>query len=165
MRERTTDFKNSQGGGTEPLGSRLDHCWQEKALDVAFHQDDCVGEEEVAVRQLQIPLQKFSRWSVGRVHLEKGQIPHVRVMVQLVADAAKVPDGREPALIENVRGMRSDDDLRVEERRVIAGILKQAQHVPDEDLLNLRVQMRLRLFNEDQMQRRPLVLLGLPLLV
>jgi hypothetical protein len=60
-------------------------------------------------------------------------------MVQLVADTAEVPDGREPALIENVWGVRSDDELRVEKRRVIVGILKEAQNVPDEDLLNLRV--------------------------
>ena len=38
------------------LGSGLDHGWQEQALDIAFHQDDRVGKEEVAMRQLQIAL-------------------------------------------------------------------------------------------------------------
>ena len=86
-------------------------------------------------------------------------------MAQLVVDAAEVPNGRESAFIEDVRGVRGDDELRVEQSRVIVSILKEAQNVPDEDLLDLRVQMRLRLLNEDQMKRSSLVILGFPLLV
>ncbi|MCY1562905.1 hypothetical protein D9M68_1003670 [compost metagenome] len=86
-------------------------------------------------------------------------------MAQLVADAAEVTNGRESAFIEDVRGVRGNDELRVEKSRVIVSILKEAQNVSDEDLLDLRVQMRLRLFNEDQMKRSSLVLLGFPLLV
>ena len=115
--------------------------------------------------QFQIPLQEFARWSVGRARLKERKIPYLGVMIQLVANTAEVPDGREPALIEDVRRVRGDNELRVEKRCVIVGILKEAQNVPNEDLLDLRVQMSLRLLNEDQMQWRPFVFLGFPLLV
>ena len=60
MCERATDLENGEGAGAQPLGRRLDHRGHQKTLDIPLDQDCGIREEEVAMGELQIPLQELA---------------------------------------------------------------------------------------------------------
>src|SRR5699024_3571684 len=133
----------------QPRHVPLDHHRQQHPFSVSFHEHHCVGEEEVAVRQLQEPPQETT--VPARLELRQvldlgcgdtGQAPQT----------PEISDWTEGGVMDDVGRMCGDDELGVEPG---LGLLRHMRaHRVEERLLELGVHVRLRLLDHHQMQRR-----------
>ena len=164
MAEGAADLEQGEIGRLQSRRGFVDHLRQQDPLDIPFDQNGGIGEEEVAVRQLQIAFEKAAFGGIGAV-IEERQVEDVRGGDDFGAAAAEIADRAEAALVENVSAVGRDHDLVSVMGAVVAFELQDAHHLADEDLLQLGVEMRFGLLDEDQVDRWAIVLDCQPLLV
>src|SRR3546814_16737104 len=149
---------------SDVCSSDLDHGRKQEALRRALDQDRLVGEEQVTARQREILVEEFAHHGPGARHALTQILDERTAHALAVGDRKEVAEALEVRLVRHVRGMRRHDELH--RPRPICVQLRHKRgrnsiELPNEDLLHLRLEARVRLFAEDEVHaaRRRLRLL------